>query len=67
MPHLAALAILYVGHGQTQADTMQVTAPAETAGLIDQLRAFGITLIYDSDTQTLCTAESVAVTLVPDR
>jgi hypothetical protein len=40
LPHLAALAILVAGAGRSQdSGTVQVTAPAQTAELIDQLRA----------------------------
>jgi len=45
LPHLAALAILLSSDDQALPDgTMQVTAPGEAAGLIDQLRTAGITL-----------------------
>lgn len=33
--------------------TVQVTAPAETADLIDRLRASGAVLIYDPQTRTI--------------
>ena len=48
---------------------MQVTAPGEAAGLIDQLRAAGITLTYDPDTRTVRTGDSkiVAVAMGQDR
>jgi len=48
---------------------MQVTAPGETAGLIDQLRTTGITLTYDPGTRTIRTGDSdvAAVTIRPDR
>ena len=48
---------------------MQVTAPAETAGLIDQLRTAGVILTYDPDTRTIRTGDSdpVAVTVGRDR
>jgi hypothetical protein len=56
LPHLAAVAILLRGHDQALPDsTMQVTAPGEAAGLIDQLRTAGITLTYDPDTRTIRT------------
>jgi hypothetical protein len=70
LPHLAALAILLGADDQALPDgTMQVTAPGETAGLIDQLRSSGITLTYDPDTQTIRTGDrdSVAVTVGQDR
>jgi len=64
-PHLAALAILLASGGQPGGNgTVQVTAPAETAGLIDRLRASGAVLIYDPETRTIRTTGSdpVAVT-----
>ena len=66
LPHLAALAILLGGDDRTLPDgTLQVTAPGETAGLIDQLRTAGITLTYDPDTRTIRTGgrDSVGVTV----
>jgi site-specific DNA recombinase len=40
LPHLAAMAILLAGDGHAPGSgTVQVTAAAQTAGLIDQLRA----------------------------
>jgi hypothetical protein len=33
----------------------QITAPAQAAGLIDQLRSTGVSLIYDPATKTLRT------------
>jgi site-specific DNA recombinase len=68
LPHLAALAILLSGDGQAlPAGAMQVTAPGEAAGLIDQLRTAGITFTYDPDTRTIRTSDSVAVTVGQDR
>jgi len=64
------LAILLGADDQALPDgTMQVTAPGETAGLIDQLRSSGITLTYDPDTRTIRTGDrdSVAVTVGQDR
>jgi hypothetical protein len=48
---------------------MHVTAPGETADLIDQLRTAGITLTYDPDTRTLRTSDSdiAAVVIGQDR
>jgi hypothetical protein len=48
---------------------MQMTAPNETAALIDQLRAAGITLTYDPGTRTIRTSDSsiAAVTIGRDR
>jgi hypothetical protein len=59
LPRLAALAILHAGtsqvaRGRKQGRT-QVTAPADAAGLIDQFRAAGVSLIYDSASKTLRT------------
>src|SRR6266581_4484610 len=54
LPHLAALAILVAGAGRSQdSGTVQVTAPAQTAALIDQLRASGTVLTYDPQTRTI--------------
>ena len=54
LPHLAAIAILHAGASHTKGDlTLQITTPAQTAGLIDQFRTAGITLTYDPDTQTI--------------
>jgi len=54
LPHLAALAILRAG-GETPDRTRQaiITAPAQTADLIDQLRASGTVLTYDPRDRTL--------------
>jgi site-specific DNA recombinase len=68
LPHLAALAILLSGDDQALPDgAVQVTAPGEAAGLIDQLRTAGITFTYDPDTRTIRTSDSVAVTVGQDR
>ena len=54
LPHLAAIAILLGGDSQARGSgTVQVTAAAQTAGLIDQLRASGAILTYDPVTQTI--------------
>ena len=51
LPHLAAVAILLASGGQPGGNgTVQVAAPAGTAGLIDRLRASGAVLIYDPET-----------------
>jgi hypothetical protein len=50
------VAILLSGDSQSNG-TMQVTAPSEAAGLIDQVHAAGITLTYDPDTRTLRTGD----------
>jgi Recombinase zinc beta ribbon domain len=65
LPHLAAMALLLAGDSQARGtSTVQVTAAARTAGLIDQLRASGAVLTYDPDTRTIHTDGSnpVAVT-----
>ena len=68
LPHLAALAILLSGDDQALPDgTMQITAPGQAAGLIDQLRTAGIILTYDPDTRTIRTSDSAAVTVGQDR
>jgi hypothetical protein len=70
LPHLAALAILHAGYGQAQGGgAVQATAPGEAAGLIDRLRASGVTLTYDPDTRSIRTgdSDSVAVTVGRDR
>ena len=43
---------------------MQITAPADAADLIDQLRASGAVLTYDPDTRTIRSGDSgmIAVT-----
>jgi hypothetical protein len=66
LPYLAAVAILLAG-GSRPGDnrTAQITAPAETADLIDQLRAAHVVLTYDPDTRTLRTSgASVAAVAV---
>src|SRR6266487_652031 len=65
LPHLAAVAILLTTGGQPGGnDTVQVTAPAGTADLIDWLRTSGAVLTYDPDTRTIRTngGDPVAVT-----
>ena len=67
---MAALAISLTGdQAQDGVGTMQLTAPAEVAGLIDQLRDHGVTITYDPDTQTISTggSDTVAVTAGRDR
>jgi hypothetical protein len=48
---------------------MQVTTPAKTAGLIDQLRTAGTTITYDPDTRTIRTGggDNVGVAVGQDR
>ena len=70
LPHLAAVAILFASGGQPGGNsTVQVTAPAGTADLIDRLRDSGAVLTYDTETQTIRTggSEPVAVTVGRDR
>jgi hypothetical protein len=48
------MALLLAGDSQARGtSTVQVTAAARTAGLIDQLRASGAVLTYDPDTRTI--------------
>jgi hypothetical protein len=58
LPRLAALAILLAGPAGTPArrsrSRAKLTGPADTAALIDQLRADGTVLTYDPDGRTLC-------------
>ena len=54
LPHLAALAILRAGSGiPDRARQAGITAPAQIADLIDQLRADGVILTYDPHDRTL--------------
>ena len=69
LPHLAAVAILLASGGQPGGNgTVQVTAPAETADLIDRLRDSGAVLTYDPEIRTIRTggSEPVAVTVGRD-
>jgi site-specific DNA recombinase len=62
LPHLAALAILLAGDGTADREReVNVTAPGETADLIDQLRATGTALTYDPDTKTIRAGDDAAV------
>jgi hypothetical protein len=68
LPRLAALAILHVGSGQAQdGGAVQVTAPAEAAGLIDRLRASGVTLTYDPDTRSVRSGDGDSVAVMVGR
>ncbi len=70
LPHLAAVAIILASGGQPGGNsTVQFTAPAGTADLIDRLRDSGAVLTYDTETQTIRTSGSdpVAVTTGRDR
>jgi hypothetical protein len=54
LPHLAAIAILRAGSGiPDRARQAGITAPAQVADLIDQLRADGVVLTYDPQERTL--------------
>jgi site-specific DNA recombinase len=57
LPHLAAIAILLAGpagkRGRGHRSLAQVTGPAGTAAVIDQMRAAGVILTYDPDDRTL--------------
>jgi site-specific DNA recombinase len=57
LPHLAAIAILLAGDssepGPGNRSQGQLTGPACTADLIDQLRAAGTVLTYDPDEKTV--------------
>ena len=73
LPHLAALAILLIGPagkpGRQNRGLAQVTGPADTAALIDQLRVGGIVLAYDPDGRTLRAGahDAPSVTIGKDR
>ncbi len=69
LPHPAAVAILLASGGQPGGNgTVQVTARAGTADLIDRLRDSGAVLTYDPKTRTIRTggSEPVAVTVGRD-
>jgi hypothetical protein len=62
------MAILLVGDVQAGgSSTVQVTAAAPTAGLIDQLQASGAVLTYDPDTRTIRADGSNPVTVTAGR
>jgi glycerol-3-phosphate O-acyltransferase len=70
LPHLAAVAILLARGSQANGDgTRQLTTPAETAGLVDQLRTAGVILTYDPGTLTIRTRDDdpLAVTMSRNR
>ena len=70
LPRLAAVAILLASGGQPGGNgTVQVTAPAGTADLIDRLRDSGAVLTYDPHTRTIRAdpSDPVAVTVGRDR
>ena len=72
VPHLAAIAILLAGPPGTPARAnrrlAQVTGPASTAALIDQLRANGVVLTYGPQGRTLRAGshEALSVTIGTD-
>ena len=70
LPHLAAIAILLVGpagkSGRGNRSLPQVTGPADTAALIDQLRADGVVLTYDPGDRTLRAGDAPSVTIGRD-
>jgi hypothetical protein len=57
LPHLAAIGILLAGSATGTSrrvnGPVQVTGPADTAAMIDQLRADGVVLTHDADGRTL--------------
>jgi site-specific DNA recombinase len=71
LPHLAALAILLAGRatapGCRDRSPARATAPADAAGLIDQLRADGVVLTYDPDNGTLRAGDRDAPSVVIGR
>ena len=71
VPHLAAIAILSRQHAQAPARarrrTAQMSTPAQTAALIDELRAAGVVLTYDPAQQTLRASDGIAVTIASSR
>jgi site-specific DNA recombinase len=68
LPHLPALAILLAVPAGTPAHgnsgLAQVTGPADTAALIDQLRADGVVLTYDADGRTLYASDHDAPSVI---
>ena len=67
VPHLAAIAILLAAPSATPArgnrSLAQVTGPARTAALIDQLRSDGVVLTYDPQDPTLRTGNHDALSV----
>jgi hypothetical protein len=53
LPHLAAIGILLASPAAGNRGPAQVTGPADTAALIQQLRANGVVPTYDPDDLTL--------------
>jgi site-specific DNA recombinase len=64
LPHLAAVAILLADGSQPGNNgAAQITAPATTADLINQLRGAHTVLTYDPDTRTLRTSSADAAVI----
>jgi hypothetical protein len=65
LPHLAAIAILLAGPAgkpdRGNRSLVQVTGPADTAALIDRLRAEGTALTYDPDNRSLRAGDAPSV------
>jgi hypothetical protein len=64
LPHLAALSVLLLlaaRHTPDRARKASVTAPAQIADLIDQLRATGTVLTYDPGTRSIRAGDEIAV------
>jgi hypothetical protein len=57
------VAILLSGDQATRNGSAQVIVPAEAADLIDQLRASGTVLTYESDRRTIRAGDSGMVTV----
>jgi hypothetical protein len=70
LPHLAAIAILLAGpagkSGRGNRSLLQVTGPADTAALVDQLRADRVVLTYDAGDRTLRAGDAPSVTIGKD-
>lgn len=67
LPRLAAVAILHASGGRgpgKEPASSEITAPTQAAGLIDELRASGVSLVYDPATKTLSTdSDAAAISL----
>jgi site-specific DNA recombinase len=68
LPHLAAVPSSWPAATRQRATVRSSSpAPAETAGLIEQLRTADITLTYDPDTMTIRTQGSDPVAVIASR
>jgi site-specific DNA recombinase len=71
LPHLAAIAILLARPagkpGCGNRSPAQVTGPAGTAVLIDQLRVSGVVLTYDPDDRTLRASGHDVLSVIIDK